>query len=118
MKTILIIEDDADILDLTTYLLNDAGYAVVASLTLRSVGYIKDLNPDLVLLDHRLLDGLGGKLCGEIKADEAICHIPVVIISADMNIEKIAGYNFADAYIAKPFDIDRLIMVISGFLDN
>jgi two-component system response regulator VicR len=116
MKTILIIEDDSDILDLTSYLLIDAGYSVITSSTLRSVAYIKNLHPDLILLDHRLRDGLGAILCLEIKADEATRDIPVVFLSADINIEEIAHNSCADAYLTKPFDIYNLIEIIESFL--
>jgi len=116
MKKIFIIEDDADILDLTSYLLTEAGHTVVSSLTLRSVGYIKEVNPDLILLDHRLKDGLGDKLCLEIKKDEATAHIPVIFVSADINIHEIAEKSCADAYLNKPFDIYDLIAIIEEFL--
>ncbi len=118
MKTILVIEDDDDTLQIIGVILGEIGYNIVKSLGLKSITYIKGLNPDLILLDHRLKDGSGKELCIKLKSDDLTKHIPVIFLSADINIVQITIDSCADAYITKPFDLDDLINTVNNFLNK
>ena len=109
MKKILVIEDDTDILELVTYLLNDSGYEVTSSTSLLPVQNILDINPNLILLDNYLPDGFGSDLCLEIKNDVRSKHLPVIMLSANTGLNELAKKSRADAFIPKPFDIDNLL---------
>jgi len=73
---------------------------------------ILSINPDLILLDHVLPKEPGGDYCKRIKTNKETTHIPVIIISANMNVDRIANNACADGYVAKPFDIDELVSTI------
>lgn len=114
-KTILIIEDDEDILDMMSYILQDEGFQVVSSVETVAITYIQDLKPALILLDNRLGDGFGRDLCLKLKADASTNHIPVVLVSAVNQLANLAEQSGADAYLNKPFDLEELVSLVRRF---
>ena len=117
-NTILIIEDDKDILDMMTYILNDDGFRVVTSLDVVSLTYLKELNPSLILLDNRLTEGFGRDLCIKIKSDNFTRHFPVILVSAVKELAQIAAESGANAYLYKPFDLEELVSLVRRFVVN
>ena len=105
MKKIIVVENDADTLDLMNFLLEDSGFEAIRFTHTITPDEIKTHNPNLIILDHFLDDGFGGDLCLQIKNDPLTRHIPVIIYSASAGLEKIAQKSKADAFIEKPFDI-------------
>lgn len=114
-KTILIIEDDEDILDMMTYILQDEGFNVISSTETVSVDYVQQIAPSLILLDNRLADGFGRDLCLKLKKDPATVQFPVVIVSAVNQLAHLAEESGADAYLNKPFDLEELIALVRQF---
>lgn len=108
MKKILIVDDNADISELLAEILNAAGYAVLVSNLAIPLNELSAIKPDLILLDHFLSGEQGADYCSRIKDNSMTAHIPVIMISAGMNVDEIAKDAFADGYINKPFDIDEL----------
>ena len=110
-KKILIIEDDRDILDLLSYLLLAEGYQVIASLHGTEADMLQEILPDLVLLDLRMhgVAKAGARICLRIKTNIYTRNIPVVLISAEPDIELIAKDCYADDYISKPFNIHDIL---------
>jgi two-component system, chemotaxis family, response regulator Rcp1 len=80
----------------------------------RGEGYIDAARPDLILLDLNLPRKDGREVLAEIKADEDLKRIPVVILTtsrADKDIQ--ASYDLnANCYIVKPADIDQFFEAI------
>jgi DNA-binding response OmpR family regulator len=118
-KKIMIIEDDADILDIMTYILTDKGYEVVSSGNSALLAEIDTHYPDLILLDNRLPEGLGLEICRQNKQKwkaegKSVC--PVVIISADHELETLANKYEADGFLEKPFDVANFLTVITKFI--
>lgn len=111
-KKILVIDDDQDILDITYYLLTEAGYEVVVSLTSDILAEASIINPEIILLDEWLDGPTGHEACERLKANEATHNIPVIIFSALNQVEKLAADCHADGFIQKPFDIEYLLEVI------
>ncbi len=116
MKTALIIEDDKDTLDILGYIVNDIGLKNINSRTVLPPHEIYQLSPHIILLDHFLNIKLSDNFCLKIKSDPAIRHIPVIMLSTQLNIETIAKKSLADAYLAKPFDIKDLTGLINTFI--
>jgi DNA-binding response OmpR family regulator len=116
LKKILIIEDDHDILDMMKFILEDEGYQVVPLLQAESLKEIIDHHPHLILLDERLPTDPGHVLCASIKAHPMAQNIPVILISAVFNLEKVAGDCKADNFIKKPFDLQELISLVNSYL--
>lgn len=111
MSTILVVDDDKDILDVLRYVLEDSGYEVT---TLSDGHYlfdsIKAQKPDLILLDV-MLGGLDGRdLCKQVKAEVETEKIPVIMISATHHRADAEHEQGApDDFLEKPFDIPVLL---------
>lgn len=109
-KKLLIIEDDADILELLSYIFQDEGYNVILSETGAEADQLSTIKPDLILLDLRLSSSgnEGAVICTRLKSQLATRHIPIILVSAETNIKEICEVCGADDYLSKPFDIYRL----------
>jgi two-component system phosphate regulon response regulator PhoB len=118
-KKILVIEDDNDILDITTKVLNSANFEVTGTTgTDDIIGLVRIHQPDLILTDYMLPGLSGGQICKLIKDNKDTAGIPVVLMSAyQKQAIAIGNFNY-DAYIKKPFDIDYLVRVINKFIRN
>jgi CheY-like chemotaxis protein len=82
---------------------------------LRREGPYEDApQPDLVLLDLNLPRKDGREVLGEIKEDESLRHIPVVVLTTSKAEEDVLrSYKLhANAYVTKPVDFDRFIEVV------
>ncbi|SOD13796.1 response regulator transcription factor [Pedobacter xixiisoli] len=106
-KRILIIEDDPDILDILDIIFQDEGYDIISRRNGMSANEIGLLHPDLVLLDVRIsgFEKTGSQICKELKALTDTNNLPVLLLSAEKNLNLIANGCGADGYISKPFDI-------------
>ena len=113
MKKLLIIENDRDTLDVMSVILEDNDFEVVESQKKISLREIERISPDVILIDHLLDDGFGSDLCLEIKSTPATKNIPVILYSASYKIEQLAHDNYADAFIAKPFDLNNFLQIVN-----
>jgi DNA-binding response OmpR family regulator len=116
-KNIVVIEDDRDILDMIQYILADEGYNVIGYDRLERLERIIEQQPSVILLDNRLATGYGDTLCLSLKSNDNTKHIPVIIVSASAGLEQIANNCKADAFLAKPFDLDALIKLVKHYSD-
>ena len=107
-KKVLIIENDSDIRDIISYILEDKGYEVIA-VEPRPVDRLHTFKPDLILLDEWLNEREGHLLCTELKDLHETKHVPVIILSTANNIEEIANNCKAEGFVNKPFDLDELL---------
>src|ERR1700744_445129 len=114
-KKIVVIEDDNDILDLMQYILEDEGYQVFAADQAGNVDAIAEHQPALVLLDDRLPGEYGHAVCSRIKSNPHTKHIPVVLVSATRDLEKVAFDCKADDFLPKPFDLKDLLNVVKQY---
>ena len=112
MKKIIIIEDDADTLDLLEVILRDSGYAIIRANRPMSVDEIISITPNLAILDVMLPYGSGNQICLEIKSNPKSKHIPVMLYSASSNLKALAKESLADTYLAKPFDLNNLLKMV------
>jgi CheY-like chemotaxis protein len=100
--------------------LNVVEDGVEALLYLRRIGqYATATHPDLILLDLNLPKKDGREVLEEIKADEALRRIPVVILTTSQSEEDILKvYNLnANCYITKPVDFDRFVKIVQSIED-
>jgi DNA-binding response OmpR family regulator len=82
---------------------------------------LKSLKPDVLLLDLMLPDIDGWEIYREMKADEELSTVPVIVISArDQTQDAAAGYYVVgdDRYLEKPFEIDDLLKTVYEVLDK
>lgn len=115
-KKVLIIEDDPDILDMMDFILTDRGYEVIGSDCAEPLREIHKLKPDLILMDNRIKDGFGNDFCRLLKSDPATAHYPVVLSSANPDLQLMAKNCLADGYLAKPFELEELVALADRFL--
>lgn len=107
-KKVLIIENDRDIRDIITYVLEDKGYEVIA-VEPRPVNRLFTYKPDLILLDEWLNEREGYLLCTELKDMHETKDVPIILLSTANNIEEIATICRAEGYVSKPFDLNELL---------
>ena len=116
-KTVLICEDDEGIIDVTTIVLQEKGYKVIPLLDCQKVyEYVDALKPDIILLDLWMPDINGEEVTRTLKSNDHTKHIPIIIISANKDTEKIAKNAGADTFLCKPFDIEELEQTVERYL--
>lgn len=109
MSRILILDDDADILELCSIILQAKGYTTITATDCRNViGKVMDAKPDVILIDNWIPDTGGIEATQFIKAHPETQHIPVIFFSASNNVEAFATQARADFSLQKPFDISEL----------
>ena len=118
-KIVLVADDDDDLLQLVKMQLQQAGFTV--QLSLNGHGIIKmavDGHPDIILLDIAM-DGIsGGDICKKLKNQDETSQIPVIMISANDNIEDIATSCGANDFVRKPFNVQVIKEKITQFVHH
>ncbi|WP_461790576.1 response regulator [Pedobacter sp.] len=119
-KRILIIEDDPDILDILDIIFVEDGYEVITNATGMLADEIAVINPDLILLDVRIsgFQMTGAQLCWELKSLPQTKDMPVVLLSAERDLHRLAEEAHADAMVNKPFDIEQLLLTAKQLVKN
>ena len=82
---------------------------------------LRSLNPDVLLLDLMLPDIDGWDLYQQMKADNQLSQVPVIIVSARNEAQDAArGYRVIepDRFVQKPFDVDSLVTTVEGVLQH
>jgi CheY-like chemotaxis protein len=108
---IVVAEDERDIRELLVFTLQLNGYEVTQVPNgEEAVKKVKEILPDLVLMDVRMPKMTGYEACQTLKSDEKTKHIPIVFLSAKGQEKEIKqGTDLgAEAYFLKPFDPDEL----------
>jgi len=114
--TILVMDDDRDILDAMKMVLEFNGYNVETCTNDHHIDY-KNL-PDLFLLDIWMSGLSGSDVCKRLKRNINSMSIPVIIFSANRNVREISEECGADGYIAKPFNLNQLLAIIGHHINN
>jgi DNA-binding response OmpR family regulator len=109
--TILVVEDDPDVSRLTEFILRDNFEIITAHDGRSGLEKVRELKPDLVLLDIYMAGLSGFEVCRRLKGDPATAGIPVIIFTAGAQKHEVSeGFSAgADDYIFKPFESDDLI---------
>jgi len=118
MKTIIIVEDDIAILEPMAIVLEMAGYSVIALSDGARVVNNDFSPPDLFLIDNQLGGLQGSDICRYLKNQEITKHIPVVLVSANPAIKKIATEVNAEGYLEKPFTMDELRNIVAKHING
>lgn len=119
-KTILIIEDERDVVDLLALHLRKAGRFAISTASDGASGLDKARNemPAFIILDLMLPKMPGLEVCKVLKTDPVTRHIPVMMLTAKAEeIDRIVGLEFgADDYVTKPFSPREVILRIKAIL--
>lgn len=112
-KRVVCIEDEPEMIDLVRLILGRKGFHVIgANGGIEGLETVKREEPDLVLLDLMMPDMDGWEVYQQMKADDALRDIPVVVVTAKaQSIDKVLGLHIAkvDDYITKPFGPQELL---------
>lgn len=82
----------------------------------RHKGYEQAVKPDLILLDLNLPKIDGREVLDNIKSDESLCHIPVVVLtSSESEQDILETYELhANSYVVKPINLEQFVRVINA----
>ncbi len=121
-KTIVYIEDDLEMIELVKLILDKRGYELIGVIGGRKgIDTLIDKKPDLILLDLMMPDVDGWEVYQQIKSNETLKTIPVIIITAKAQpIDRVLGLEIAkvDEYLTKPFKPQELINIIEHHLSK
>ena len=115
---ILLVEDNPTNVEIIEEALEENYCLKVATTGEEALQVTEDFRPDLVLLDVMMPGIDGNEVCRRMRANGALRHTKIVMVSARaMMSEKLEGYEAgADDYLTKPFDKDELLSKIRVFL--
>lgn len=116
---LLLIEDDADLIQSLRLALERENYSVDHALSgLEGLSKVLEQPPDLLLLDLNLPDMDGLSICREIRGNQATRDLPIIMLTARaQEHDRILGLDLgADDYIVKPFSVRELRSRIQALL--
>lgn len=118
-EKVLVVDDEAHIVELISYNLSAAGYSVItANNGIDAVKMAKDEKPRLILLDL-MIPGLDGfDVCKEVRGDKELKNTSIIMLTAKgEEFDKILGLELgADDYITKPFSVRELLARVKAVL--
>jgi CheY-like chemotaxis protein len=119
---ILYIEDERPVFELVRHALRLAGYDIHGAVDGRQgLALIRQQKPDLLLLDLMMPELDGWEVYRQIKDDQTLADIPVIVVTAKIPQRDrilIDGYPPVDDYITKPFDVEQLIRSVQNLLQK
>lgn len=119
MDKILVVDDDVDILTLVKITLKMNGFDVETLSRWEKIdNAIEEFIPDLILLDISLGGADGREICKRIKTNSETAHIPVILFSANIEMEKSFANCHAQAFISKPYELNYFLNTIKAHLKN
>lgn len=117
--TVLLVDDEEDMLFLVQHKLEKEGFNIQISPNgMNLIDIIARTHPDLIVLDIHMRGIDGGSVCQLLKCNSSTAAIPVVVFSANDNIDTIAKECGADGYIRKPFDGQEFKNTFSSILNK
>jgi CheY-like chemotaxis protein len=111
-KSVLVAEDDVDILHLVQEVLEDAGYKVSASVGADTVRAARERQPDVILLDYQMPGMDGISVAQALRGQTNTREIPIVAMTAAGRAAYVCQEMDASGCLGKPFDIDHLLNVV------
>ena len=119
MQRILVVEDDADLLELLRFNLKKAGFSVGTAVDgVEALKKARSLLPDLILLDLMLPELDGFAVCEILRRDSALASVPVIMLTAlSSQLARLNGLAAgANDYITKPFNLGDLVGRVEALL--
>ncbi|MDQ0638679.1 DNA-binding response OmpR family regulator [Pedobacter sp. W3I1] len=109
-KTVLVFDDDPDLLNIFNFLFEESGWQVHSFQNCDNVVEMAiQYRPLLILMDNWIPSIGGIRATQLLKANEEVKNIPVIYISANNDGKALSEQAGADCFIAKPFDLDELL---------
>lgn len=118
-ETVLIVDDEADVVELVVYNLQRAGFKTITARDGPSaLRKARDETPSLIVLDWMLPELDGSEVCRQLKADPKTQTIPIVMLTAKADeVDRVVGLELgADDYVTKPFSPRELVLRVKTIL--
>ena len=118
-KKILVVDDDADLVELLTFNLKKAGFAIGTAFDgVEALKKARSIAPDLILLDLMLPELDGFAVCEILRRDTVTASIPVIMLTAlSGELGRFAGLDCgANDYVTKPFSPKQLVSKVDELL--
>lgn len=114
----LVVEDNSDVATYIQHVLESKFNVIVAHNGQEGLDKAKEVIPDIIITDLMMPKIDGMEMCRQIKEDDLVSHIPIIIVSArDTDKDRLEGLSTgADAYLTKPFKRDELLAVADNLL--
>ena len=109
---VLVVDDDPDSTAYMQTALEYAGYRVLTASESEALPLVRAQQPDLILLELRLPSMRGEAVCQQLRADPATAAIPVVAMSAAINLDPIARRAGFSDQLTKPFTVGALYATV------
>lgn len=119
MSRVFVVDDDQDIRDLITFVLQRAGYEVVSlEDPLAALALAESTGFDLAVLDWSMPRMDGGELCTRLRQLAPLAAVPILILTAhaDPATRERAFEVGASGFMSKPFALDELTDVVAKML--
>ncbi len=117
--TVLVVDDEQDIVDLVRYHAEKAGFRCLqAADGLSALRLVRQHAPDLVILDLMLPGVDGVEVCRQLRREPATAHLPIIMLTARAGeVDRVVGLELgADDYVVKPFSPRELVARIKAVL--
>lgn len=118
--TILLVDDDIELLQFEQKFLSPHYHVLTAADGIEALNILQETTINLIVSDVMMpkMDGL--QFTERVKSDIEFSHIPVILLTAKVNVEsKVQGFEVgADAYIEKPFTLEVLIAQIANLIES
>lgn len=118
-QTVLIVEDETDLLKLIEFNMRQAGFATLTATTGGDAIEIATRErPDVILLDLMLPDVQGTDVCRTLRSASETAEIPILMVTArGEEIDRVVGFEIgADDYVVKPFSPRELVLRVKAVL--
>src|SRR5262245_24295796 len=116
-QRILAVDDDPAILDVVAQVLADEGYRVLTAGGGRAAVELAHAHvPGLILLDLMMPEMNGWQVVAELRASPQTRAIPILLLSARRDTERMANDLGINSYLEKPFDLDELLVRVRRIL--
>ena len=128
MKRVLVVDDDVDVRKVVSKLVEKSGYETIeAKNGIEGMGKVREDKPDLIILDILMPKESGIRMYRELKTEEPLKDIPVIVLSAITKksffrsqkvLDEFAGQSVPEpeAYIEKPEEPEELIALMKKIL--
>lgn len=118
-QKIMVVDDDKDILDVVSIMLNMHGYdAVLIDNGNGLLEKVKEVKPAIILMDIQLGPMDGRTICKEVKQIEEYAHTAIILFSANKRYKTDIHEYLCDDFIEKPFEIKSMMEKIKHYMDR
>ena len=120
-KKILVVDDDADLVELLRFNLKQAGFSIGTALNgVEALKKARSILPDLIVLDLMMPELDGFAVCEILRRDKTTASIPIIMLTAlSSELGRLAGFECgATVYMTKPFSPRAVVTKIEDLLNQ